>query len=138
MKTVTRQRELDASETDIRDAITDVETFMQSAGFDEIERDGNTLTLGKAHGLLKVKLVVRLLDEDDSVLAYEQEEGIFAEMTSRYTVEAQQEGVDVHASTRFEIDETLDDSMLDEATVATQRGKELEAQLDYLETLSQE
>jgi hypothetical protein len=135
METVSRARVIDAPEATVREAITDVESFMRTAGFDEVQQDGETLILATAHGLLKVKLTVRLLDDPDAVLAYEQVEGIFEEMTTTYTVEAGDSGVNVEATTRFEIDATLDGSMLDAATVSTQRGRELEAQLDALESL---
>jgi hypothetical protein len=138
METVSRRRVFDASADAVRDAIGDVDAFMRAAGFDEVRRDGDTITLSKALGLLKVKLVVRLLDEEDAALAYEQLEGIFSEMITRYTVEPVDGGVEVVGTTSFEIDAAIAGSMLDATIVSRQRGRELDAQLDHLESIVEE
>lgn len=132
MATVTRSRRFDADPAAVRAAIEDVEPFTRAAGFDEVARDGDTLSISRGMGLVRISLTLELLDDPDAALAYRQREGIFAEMTTRYVVTAVESGTEVTATTEFELGAPVVGSALDATVVSRQRARELEAQFDYL------
>jgi len=132
METVTLERRVSAPESAVRDLVTDVGPFMEAAGFDGVAVEGDTVEIANNVGLLTIELTLRLLDTGD-VLAYEQVEGVFEEMVTRYTVEEAGDGVVVGATTEFALDVDVVGSILDSTIIARQRRKELSAQFDYLE-----
>lgn len=132
MKTIELSRVIDAPKDDVRAAIEDVEPFMRAAGFDEVDRDGDSLEIGKAVGLLKISLSLRLLDDPDAVLAYEQLDGIFEAMTTTYALSERDGGTEVSVRTAFELG-APGGSLLDGTIIKRQRTKEIEAQFEYLE-----
>lgn len=132
MQSIELNRVIDGSRQDVADAITDVEPFTRAAGFDEVSLDGDRLDIAKAVGLLKISLSLRLLDEPDTVLSYEQIEGVFETMTTQYTLEETESGTEVSARTEFALD-APGGSILDATVIKRQRRKELEGQFDYLE-----
>jgi hypothetical protein len=132
MASVEHSRVVEADREAVRAAIEDVEPFMRAAGFDEVERDGADLRIAKAVGLLKISLDLRLLDEASAVLAYEQVDGIFEQMTTWYYLEDHPEGTLVRARTDFGLD-APGGALLDATVIKRQRRKELTGQFDYLE-----
>ncbi len=132
METVTLERTVAAPEAAVRELVTDVKPFMEAAGFDGVTVEGDEFGITNSVGLLTIELSLRLLDTDD-VLAYEQVEGVFEEMVTRYTVEEAAGGVVVAATTEFALDVDLVGPILDGTIIARQRRKELSAQFDYLE-----
>jgi carbon monoxide dehydrogenase subunit G len=132
METVRLEQTVSAPEATVRDLVTDVKPFMKAAGFDGVTVEGDEFGITNSVGLLTIELWLRLLDTD-GVLAYEQVEGVFEEMVTRYTVEKAADGVVVAATTEFALDVDLVGSILDSTIIARQRRKELSAQFDYLE-----
>lgn len=134
MERVTVTRSFDAPPEAVREAMADVEAFMESSGFDGVERDGDTLRLRNRVGLMQIELELEILD-DDAELAYEQREGIFEEMWTTYAVEPRADGdeAEVTARTAFSLDVPVVGDVLDATLIERQRRKELRAQLDWLE-----
>lgn len=137
MASVTVTRTVEAPPERVREAMSDVETFMRAAGFDEVERDGDRLRIANTAGmLLEIELELELVERPDAALAYEQREGIFREMRTVYRVEPADGGTTVTATTEFEIDAPFAGPLLDASVVTRQRRAELREQFDYLEGLA--
>lgn len=100
METVTVTREFDAPADIVQEVVRDADTFLRAVGFD-VSRDGDVLTLARQVAIKRIELRVRLVD-DDAVLAYEQVEGIFEEMRTRYVVTGTDGGCSVTVETAFE------------------------------------
>lgn len=132
MQTVSVSRTLDAGVEAVRAAIDDLGPFMQAGGFTEATVDGDEIHLRQELGLGQIELHLDIVDDADAALAYEQREGIFREMRTRYEVEAVDEGTRVTATTEFELGGVVG-SVLDATVVKRKRRQELTAQFDYLE-----
>lgn len=136
METVSLSRSFPGDVDAVRAAMTDVGPFMEAAGFDGVEVDGELVHITNHVGLLTIELSLRLVDTDD-VLAYEQADGIFETMMTRYTLSEGTGTVTVTATTDFALDVAMVGSILDGTIIARQRRKELNAQFDYLESLAE-
>lgn len=132
MQSISLSRVIDAPPDAVADALHDYDPFMRAAGFDEVHVDGDRIEISKTLGLLKISLTLRILDDPESSLAYEQLEGVFESMTTRYTLSEHSDGTAVSASTTFELD-APGGSILDATLIKRQRRKELAAQLAFLE-----
>ena len=132
METVSLSQSLAAPPDAVRELVLDVEPFMRAAGFTTVEREGDALTIGKGFAMASIELELRLLDEPDTVLAYEQRDGIFEEMWTGYTLEPTDEACEITATTDFALDVGGVGAILDGTVVKRQRTKELTAQFDYL------
>ncbi|MFB6195292.1 MAG: SRPBCC family protein [Haloplanus sp.] len=141
METVTVTRTIAAAPSAVRDAITDLEPFMRAAGFDEVAVEGDLIHLTNRVGIAEIELTVERVDAPDAVLAYEQREGIFASMRTDYRVEEVdadgEQGTRIEATTDFELDVALVGDLLDATVIRRQRRKELDAQFDYLESVTE-
>jgi hypothetical protein len=104
-----------------------------AAGFDEVDVDGETIQVANAVGVAEIELVLELVDDPDAVLAYEQREGIFEAMVTRYSLAETADGTEVTARTEFVADVAVVGSVLDATVIQHQRRRELAAQLDWLE-----
>ncbi|MDY6817395.1 MAG: SRPBCC family protein [Halobacteriales archaeon] len=138
MQSITVSRRIDVPYDTVVAAIEDTQSFMEAAGFDSVTVDGSSLHIENTVGLfgLEIALDLRLIEDDEALLAYEQEAGIFETMTTRYTVdEIPGDGVEVTATTDFAVDAAVIGELLDATLIKRQRRHELEAQFDYLETL---
>lgn len=133
MERVTVSRDIDAPPDELQSAMTDVAAFMRAAGFDEVEVDGDRISITNHVGVLTIELDLRRIDEPDAALAYEQVDGIFETMETRYALEAADGGTIVTATTEFALDASLVGPILDATIIARQRRRELDAQFDYLE-----
>lgn len=136
MESVTVTRDIEASPDALRALITDVGPFMRAAGFDSVEVEDDTIRLGNTVGLFfEVELTLDVVERDDAVLAYEQREGIFDEMTTVYTVEDRGGGdrATVTATTEFAVGVKFAGPAFDATVVKRQRRLELTEQFDYLE-----
>jgi carbon monoxide dehydrogenase subunit G len=133
MQSVTLTRTIDAQPAAVVDAMHDLEPFMLAAGFDEVTVDGETIRVANAVGIAEIVLVLELIDDPDGVLAYEQREGIFEEMVTRYSLVETADGTEVTATTEFAMDVAIVGGVLDATVIKRQRRKELAAQLDWLE-----
>jgi carbon monoxide dehydrogenase subunit G len=138
MATVSVSRTVAAPESTVRDAISDVESFMRAAGFDEVIVEGDEIRLTNRVGIAELQLTLGILDLDDAVLAYEQRDGMFESMRTVYRLESiDATTVRVEATTDFALDVSLVGDLLDSTVVSRQRRRELDAQFDYLETLGE-
>jgi len=135
METVTLGRTIAAPESEVRELVTDVGPFMEAAGFDEVAVERDIVTITNHVGLLTIELTLRVLESDD-LLAYEQVDGIFQEMVTRYTLDEVAGGVEIEATTEFALDVDVVGSVLDSTVIARQRRKELSAQFDYLQDVT--
>ncbi|MEF8861392.1 MAG: SRPBCC family protein [Haloarculaceae archaeon] len=134
---MTVTRTVDTPPERVREAMSDVETFMRAAGFAEVDLDGDRLHIANTAGLfLEIELDLELVERRDAVLAYEQREGIFREMRTVYRIEPTDGGTTVTATTEFEVDVALAGPLLDASVVTRQRRAELRKQFDYLEGLA--
>lgn len=137
METVSLSRSFEGDSGVVRDAMRDLGPFMEAAGFDGVSVDGEEMHITNHVGLLTIELDLRCI-ETDGVLAYEQTDGIFETMTTRYTLEEGDETVTVTATTDFALDVSVVGSILDGTIISRQRRKELTAQFDYLERVAAE
>lgn len=135
MESVSLSRTIQAPEAVLREHITDLQPFMEAAGFDAVRVDGDRIEIDNSVGLLTIGLKLRCF-ETDGVLAYEQVEGIFETMETRYTLTEAEEGVTVTATTDFALDVDFVGPILDGTIIARQRKKELSSQFDYLEEVA--
>lgn len=136
MKSITLTRTIAAPRERVEAEMADLEPFMRAAGFDEVTVEGETMTLAKAVGLLKISLELEIL-ETDAALAYEQREGIFESMRTTYELDEGEAGTTVTVETTFALD-APGGSLLDATVIKRQRTKEIEAQFDYLESAVEE
>jgi hypothetical protein len=135
METVSLSRSFEGDVDTVREAMLDLEPFMKAAGFSEVDVDGEEMTITNHVGLLTIELDLRCV-ETDAVLAYEQVDGIFETMTTRYTLEAGEGTVTVTATTDFSLDVGVVGPILDGTIISRQRRKELTGQFDYLEDVA--
>jgi hypothetical protein len=131
MNTVTVREEFDADASDVRALVADTERFMRAGGFDEVAVDGDSLHLRNSVGIATIELALRVVDTD-AALEYVQEDGIFAEMTTRYEVVPTEAGTELVATTDYELDVALVGGFLDATVIERQRKRELTAQFDYV------
>lgn len=137
METVILTETVDGDVNHIRDAITDVGPFMRAAEFDEVTVDGDIVRIANHVGLATIELELEIIDESNAILAYEQRDGIFEEMVTRYTLTEVPAGVEIEATTEFALQARLIGPILDATVISRQRRRELTAQFDYLATLSE-
>lgn len=135
MQTVGVSREIAAGPDVLREAMQDVGPFMRAAGFDGVAVDGESVTITNHVGLLTIELDLRLVDDPDATLAYEQVDGIFESMETRYYLDPGPETTTVSAETTFALEALFVGPLLDATVIDRQRRKELEAQFDYLESV---
>ncbi|NIB99315.1 SRPBCC family protein [Halobacterium sp. R2-5] len=135
MNDVTETRRIAAPPAAVEDATTDLEAFVRSAGFDEVDVDGETIRVANSVGIADIVLELEVVDREGAALAYEQREGIFGQMWTSYAVEARADGEEseVIAQTAFSLDVPVVGDVLDATLIERQRRKELRAQLDWLE-----
>lgn len=134
METVTVSRRIDAPRDAVEAAIRDVGPFMEACGFDEVTVEGDLVHIRNVVGMfLPVTLDVAVFEDPDATLAYRQHEGMFREMETRFSVEESDGGVEVTATTDFELDVAAVGMVLDATVVKRQRRSELVRQLHYLE-----
>lgn len=131
METATVERTYDVPPGELEAAVADVEGFYDAAGFD-VDRDGDRLELGKRLAVARFELDVRLLEGDDAALAYEQVDGPFAEMRTRYLVEPAGDESRLRIETSFEPPASGFGSFVNGALVERQRRTELDAVADLL------
>lgn len=134
MQTVSVSRTLAADADAVRDAVADVERFMRAGGFSEAWVEGDEIFLRQNLGLARIELDLVVADDPAAELAYEQRDGIFDQMRTRYVVEPVDSGTRVTATTDFELGGVVG-SVLDATVVKRKRRSELNAQLDYLESV---
>lgn len=137
METVTVTETIAADIDRIRDAITDIGPFMRAAEFDDVSVEGDIVRITNHVGLATIELELEVIDDEDAVLVYEQRDGIFDEMVTRYTLSDTPDGVEVRATTDFAVQARLIGPVLDATVVSRQRRRELTAQFEYLATLSE-
>ena len=136
MHAVGVSREVAAGPDLLREAIRDVGPFMRAAEFDGVAVDGDLVTITNHVGLLTIELELRLVDDPDAVLAYEQVDGIFEAMETRYYLEPGPDTTTVSAETTYALDAAVVGPLLDATIIDRQRRAELNAQFDSLESLA--
>lgn len=132
MESLTVTRTIEASPADVRAVFGDLEPLMRAADFDEVTVDGEQMEISKAMGLVKISLTLRVFDDPDTVLGYQQVDGIFETMRTTYTVSERNGGTELTARTEFALDAPAG-GILDATVIKRQRQKELDAQLEYVE-----
>lgn len=136
MQTVRASRRIDAPPDDVREWMLDLDPFMRAAGFSEVAVEGETIWIAKTVGLLRIELTLHLIERDDVDLAYEQQEGIFDEMTTVYRVQDDDGASSVEIVTDFALAAPFVGPIFDATVVKRQRHRELVSQLDYIESLA--
>ncbi|CQH54433.1 START domain protein [Halobacterium hubeiense] len=134
MNEVTETRRVAAPPDAVRDAMADVEGFVRSAGFDDVEVDGEAIRVANRVGPAEIELELAVVEREGAALAYEQREGIFKSMWTEYVVEPRADGdeCEVTARTEFALDVPVVGDVLDATVIERQRRTELNAQLDWL------
>lgn len=138
MESVSRSRFLDADPDVVESALTDdVAAFVGAAGYDSVRVEEGRLELEQTLGLATLSLTLREIDESDVTLALQQEAGHFETMVTEYDVRPADGGTQLWARTEFTLGGVVG-SVLDETVVSRQRGREFEAQFDYVEGIASE
>jgi hypothetical protein len=132
METVTLEQTFETAPDTLRALITDIEPFIEACGFDHVAVDGSDVHIENSVGLATIELDVAVVDAPDAVLVYEQREGIFEEMTTRYELHEEDGATRLTATTDFALDVALVGMILDATVIKRQRRKELTAQFEYL------
>lgn len=137
METVTLTREIPVPPGRLREAILDVESFMETAGFDTVEVRGDVIRISNTVSLLlTIELTLEVVDRGDAVLAYRQTDGMFREMMTEFFVHGHDEESTVTVTTEFDLGLGVAGPILDATLIKHQRRVELNNQLDYLESLA--
>jgi hypothetical protein len=136
MQSITVSRTIDASPSAVRSKVHDVEPFIRASGFDTVDVDGDTITVANRMGPTTIELTLAVVDDDSSDFAFEQREGLFDEMRTTYTIESTENGCEITATTEFGIDVALVGGLLDATVIKRQRRNELDAQFDWLESVT--
>ncbi|MDR5656448.1 SRPBCC family protein [Halodesulfurarchaeum sp. HSR-GB] len=132
MATVTATRTIAASPDAVRSLIrTDVPAFIRASGFDAVTVEGETYTVSRTIGVATFELTLTRI-ESEHVLEFEQTEGIFEDMWTRYRVQSAPEGAELVATTEFTLGGVLG-PVLDNSLIKTQRTGEFTDQFDYVE-----
>lgn len=144
MKTVSVSRTADVSPELAVDRLRDLDALMDAAGFDEVHVDGDRVRVVNHVSLATMELTVSVI-ESDAALAYEQVDGIFEEMVTRYEVtetdggdesgktrDEREGATTLTATTEFAVGAGPLGDLLDATIIARQRRRELTAQLAYL------
>jgi len=132
MESVSIRQTFEAPPETVRELVTDVEPFIEACGFDHVSVDSSDVHIENSVGLATVELDLELVDDSDAVLVYEQREGIFEEMTTRYELASEDGATTLTATTDFCLDVALVGMILDATVIKRQRRKELSAQFEYL------
>lgn len=132
MQTVTVSRSIDAPPARVRAPLGEVGPFMQAAGFDTVDVDGDRIHVANTVGIATIELTLAVVTESGADLEYRQESGIFEEMRTTYSVEPADDGCEVTATTEFEVDFPLGGDVLDATVIKRQRRRELADQLRWL------
>jgi len=132
METVTLTETFDTNIDHLRRLLTNIGPFMRAAGFDDVTVDGDIVTITNHVGLATIELELAVVEDDDALLTYEQRDGIFEAMVTRYTATECDEGIEITATTEFAIQARLVGPILDATVVSRQRRRELSAQFEYL------
>lgn len=132
MEAFSMERTFDADPARVRELVTDVGPFIRACGFDSVAVDGSTVTIENSVGLATIELELELVEREGAVLAYEQREGIFQEMTTWYELDGENGQSTLSATTEFELDVALVGMILDATVIRRQRRKELTAQFDWV------
>jgi hypothetical protein len=130
MQTVSLDRRIDADPDPVRDAVADVETFMEAAGFDAVTVDGDSLHNENSVGIFSIGLDLELVDS--GALTYQHHDGIFREMTTTYELDPEDGGIRVSATTDFEVAAAFAGPVLNDTVKNRQRKRELCGRFDYL------
>lgn len=133
MRTVTVTKDIEAPTDEVAAVLNDVEPFMRAAGFDEVSVDGDTLHLANEVGPVRIELALAVVESSATVFEYEQVDGIFETMTTRYELTETETGTRATATTDFAVDAALVGAVLDATVIKRQRTRELTAQFDYVE-----
>lgn len=133
MNSITLSRTIDASPERVRESIEELEPFMKASGFDDVTVDGRMIHVANHMGFATIELTLEIVDDPGACLAYEQREGIFSEMRTRYAVRSTNGDTEIEAMTEFELDVAVVGDILDSTVIKRQRRKELTAQFEWLE-----
>lgn len=133
MNTVTLSRSIDGSADAVRDAVGDLQSFTEAAGFDGVTVEDDVVTITNHVGLLEIQLELVVTRDDPETLVLEQRDGIFESMTTWYTVTGDTESCEVTAETEFALDVAIVGQVLDATVIERQRSTELTRQLDWLQ-----
>lgn len=112
--------------------MSDAQAFMEAGGFDEVSVDGDRIHLQNGVGLLTIDLELRRLPDADADFAYEQVEGIFSSMETRFVVRPAGGGSEVTATTEFALDASIVGPILESTIVKRQRRREFAGHFEYL------
>ncbi|MDZ7850535.1 MAG: hypothetical protein U5K70_06915 [Halodesulfurarchaeum sp.] len=131
METVTVKRSYSAPESAVREVIlSDVPAFVRASGFDRVRVDGESFTVARDIGLATFELTLERV-EGDSLLEFDQTDGMFDRMWTEYRLETTAEGCEIIARTEFTLGGVLA-PVLDGTMIKTQRTREFELQFDYV------
>lgn len=135
MASVTRSRFFGTDPETVEGVIADdIGAFMQAGGYDSVSVEGDRVEIERRLGLANLSLTLRPIDVDGAVLAFEQESGLFEEMTMYYAAEPTDGGTELEARTEFTLG-GVTGNVLDDTVIRRQRTSEIELQFDYVERL---
>ncbi|MFW6458407.1 MAG: SRPBCC family protein [Halodesulfurarchaeum sp.] len=133
METVTVKRSLPASKSVVRELVrSDIPAFVRASGFDRVRVDGESYTVSRNIGFATLELTLERV-ASESLLEFEQVEGMFDRMWTEYRLEETGAGCELIATTEFTLGGILA-PVLAGTMIKSQRTREFELQFDYVES----
>ncbi|MFB6085842.1 MAG: SRPBCC family protein [Halodesulfurarchaeum sp.] len=137
MESVTVKRPFTAPKSAVREVILgDISAFVRASGFDRVHVEGGSYSVSRDIGFATFELTLDRV-ESESLLAFEQTEGIFDRMWTEYRLERTEQGCEAIATTEFTLGGVLA-PVLDGTMIKSQRKREFELQFDHVESALQE
>lgn len=131
METVTVKRAFAAPPDAVRELVReDVPAFVRASGFDRVTHEDGLYSVSRDIGIATLELTLERV-ESDSLLEFEQTEGLFDRMWTEYRLESTLEGCELLATTEFTLGGVLA-PVLDPTMISTQRQREFDRQFDYV------
>lgn len=133
MATVSRARLIRADPETVEATLTDdTAALMTAAGFDSVDVEGDCIEIERQLGLATLSLTLQEREDEEATLAFDQEEGLFEDLSMEYFVDQSDDGTELSARTEFTLG-GVTGSILDETFIRRQRINEIEDQFDYVE-----
>ncbi|MFB6153629.1 MAG: hypothetical protein ABEJ27_05195 [Halodesulfurarchaeum sp.] len=132
MTTVSVERTFDAPIDEVRAVLRDMEGIFEDAGFD-VECEAGRVHLKKSIGPSEIELDIAFLEEESAAVGYEQIDGPFETMKTRYFLQSARGGTRLQVETAYKTPRFGWGSFLNSALVKRQRQNELAAIGDRLE-----
>ncbi|MFB6146877.1 MAG: SRPBCC family protein [Halobacteriaceae archaeon] len=133
MESVSVRRRIDARADTIRSLVTDTEAFMEAGGFEDVSVEDEQIEFTTGIGPASTTMRLRMVPDEDAVIAFELADGPLKEFNGSYTVEETSTGTVVIAQAGIQLTDIAISSLFDGTVLKSRLRNVFEAQVDYLE-----